>query len=65
MASRRSSVVIGTRVTEREGALIKAAATAEGVNVSQFVRDVIVPAVGERLARGARELAREGEAVPA
>ena len=51
MANRRYPVVVATRVTTSERALIDAAAAMDGLPISELVRNAVLPAVRERLER--------------
>ena len=51
MAARRHPVVVATRVTRTERALIDACAEMEGVNVTLLIRNILMPAIGRRLTR--------------
>jgi uncharacterized protein (DUF1778 family) len=55
MVQRERPVVVSTRVTARERALIAALAEAEGKTVSDMLNRLIMPAVCSRLAEVARE----------
>jgi hypothetical protein len=50
MARRRRPEVVSTRVFERDRALIRALAEAEGLSVSEAVYRLLLPAVRQRLA---------------
>lgn len=64
-AKRRRPVVLSTRITDRERALVDAAAALEGVPVSSLVRTIIVPAARQRVANAAAETGPDaGESGP-
>jgi len=66
MANRKHPVLVATRVTVGERAIIEAAAEMEGQSVSTLLRRIVLPAVGERVAREAATLRQAGgEAPPA
>lgn len=60
----RRSEVVGMRVDERERALIRAAAAAEGVDTAELLRRIVLPAVGRRVVESAGALAGAGSAAP-
>ncbi len=55
MAKRKHPILIATRVTPRERALIDAAAGLDGVTVKDLLRRIVLPAAAERVARAAGE----------
>lgn len=46
---RNNPILVATRVTLRQRAVIDAAAAAEGVSISELLREIIVPAAAARL----------------
>lgn len=52
---RARPVVVSTRAAERDAALVRALAEAEGVSVCEVVHRVLIPAVRERLMEIARD----------
>lgn len=44
------TIVIGTRVTPADAALVRALATAEGRRPADIIRDAVLPRVRQRLA---------------
>ncbi len=60
MANRRHPLMVATRVTRTERALIDAAAEAKGVTVTEFLRDIVLPAVGREVAAHAAALRGSG-----
>jgi hypothetical protein len=50
MAKRACPILVATRVTPMERGLIDTAAAAEGVTVAALVRQILLPAVRERVA---------------
>jgi len=61
MAERRFPVLVATRVTRCERAMIVAAAASSGLNVSTLIRRILLPAVGEHLAAEAAVLTRTAQ----
>ena len=53
MAKRKRPIVVSTRVTEAERALIQLAAEAEGLTISEFLWALIVPRVRAMVIRAA------------
>lgn len=58
MAKRRHPVLVATRVTKGERAIIDAAASICGMPVSQMVREIVLPEVSRRVQATAAEVAR-------
>jgi NifB/MoaA-like Fe-S oxidoreductase len=56
MARRRFPVLVATRVTEKERAMIGAAAEAEGLTIGGLVRKLLLPGVARLVAQAASEL---------
>jgi uncharacterized protein (DUF1778 family) len=59
MANRRHPILVATRVTARERALIDAAAKVECVSVNDLLRAIVLPEVGRRLAKQVSSLEAE------
>lgn len=60
------SYVVAARVSETERALLRAAASVEGVPVATLLRRIVLPAVAERVTRTAQEVVNaERDAVAA
>ena len=59
--NRKHPVLTATRFTHRERALVNLAAEIEGVTVKDLLRGIVLPAVAERVARSAEEMARQGK----
>lgn len=57
MPNRRHPVVVAARLTERERALIGAAAELEGVTIHDLLRRIVLPAAALRVAASAQEIA--------
>lgn len=55
MANRKHPVLVATRTTKRERALIGAAAELEGISVKDLLRRIVLPVVAERVASCAAE----------
>ena len=56
MPKRRYPVMVATRVTQKERAVLDAAARIEGVSVNDLLRRIVIPAVVERVATSAAEM---------
>lgn len=48
-ANRRFPVLLATRVTKRERALVDACAEMTGMNVTRLIRSILMPEVARRL----------------
>jgi hypothetical protein len=56
MANRKHPVLVATRMTKRERALVGAPAELEGVSVKDLLRSIVLPVVAERVASSAAEM---------
>lgn len=56
MPIRRRPYLVATRVTRAERVMIEAVAETQGVTVTELLREIVLPAVGERVAAQANEL---------
>jgi hypothetical protein len=48
--------MVATRVSEKERAVVDAAARIEGITVHELLRQIVIPAVAERVAISATEM---------
>lgn len=56
MSSTERLVLVGTRVSPSERAVIGAAASLEGETIDAFLRRLVVPAASARLEQAARQI---------
>ena len=56
MTQQKPSVLVATRMTPRERKMVGVAAALEGVSIDRLVRQIVLPAVAERVARSGMEL---------
>ena len=61
MANRQHPLMVATRVTPIERAMIDAAAEARGVSVTALLRGIVLPAVGREVEAHAATLTERGK----
>ncbi len=59
MSNRARPLVVSTRTTRAEKALIRVAAEAAGMSVSDLVHGIVLPAVTARVSRSVEEFERQ------